>query len=524
MLLRPSSRTGCIVALFSWLLASCAATSTHSPGPIADRSATPAQESAFVTVANRISWGASQSEVRQIESQGVGAYLHEQMHPSGPDIVLPVVQAEIAAMSVVQRPLVALVQELEQRRKDADATAGDAEKKTAQQSYQQEMNRLARESASRHLLRALYSRHQVQEQMTWFWMNHFSVHQSKSNLRAMVADYEENAVRPHALGKFRDLLGAVAHHPAMLRYLDNEQNAAGHINENYPRELMELHTLGVDGGYSQHDVQELARVLTGVGVNLGSQDAKVRKELQPLYVRDGLFEFNPNRHDFGAKELLGAPIRGKGLGELDDALDRLARHPATARFISRKLASYWMADDPPRDLIERMAGVFQRTDGDIAQTLEALFVAPEFLQSHARKFKDPMHYVVSAVRLAYDDRPVENVTPIMNWLGRMGEPLYGRQTPDGYPLDEPAWASAGQMATRFEIAKAIGAGNAGLFRPDGAQPQAQDRPALPLLATPLFHRAIEATLGAPTRAALAQAGSPQEWNAFLLSAPELMSH
>jgi uncharacterized protein (DUF1800 family) len=416
------------------------------------------------------------------------------------------------------------VQEMEQRRKDTDATAGDEAKKAAQQTYQQEMNRLARESAARHLLRAIYSRHQVQEQMTWFWMNHFSVHQAKSNLRAMVADYEENAVRRHALGKFRDLLGSVAHHAAMLRYLDNEQNAAGHINENYARELMELHTLGVDGGYSQHDVQELARVLTGVGVNLGAQNAKVRKELQPLYVRDGLFEFNPNRHDFGAKELLGAPIRGKGLGELDEALDRLARHPATAHFISRKLASYWIADDPPRDLVERVALVFQRSDGDIAQTLAALFAEPQFLQAQARKFKDPMHYVVSAVRLAYDERPLVNVSPLMNWLGRMGEPLYGRQTPDGYPLDGPSWASAGQMETRFEIAKAIGAGNAGLFRADGAQPQAPERPPLPLLATPLFYRAIEGTLGAPTRAALAQAGSPQEWNAFLLSSPELMSH
>ena len=206
------------------------------------------------------------------------AYLHEQLHPSGPDISLSPVQSQIAAMSIVQSPLEALVQGMEQRRKSADGTVGDEEKKAAQQSYQQEMNRLARESAARHLLRAIYSRHQVQEQMTWFWMNHFSVHQGKSNLRAMVGDYEERAVRRHALGRFRNLLGAVARHPAMLRYLDNEQNAAGHVNENYARELMELHTLGVDGGYSQHDVQELARVLTGVGVNLNPQNANVRKD------------------------------------------------------------------------------------------------------------------------------------------------------------------------------------------------------------------------------------------------------
>ena len=524
MLLRPAPRTTYSVALLSLLLAACAATTPRSQGIGADRSLTPADESDLFAVANRLTWGASASELRQIESHGIGPYLHEQLHPTGADIVLTEVNAQIEAMSVVRTPVSALVQQMEQRRRDADATADDTQKKAAQQTYQQEMNRLARESASRHLLRAIYSRHQVQEEMTWFWMNHFSVNQSKSNLRAMLADYEETAVRRHALGKFRDLLGAVAHHPAMLRYLDNEQNAAGHINENYARELMELHTLGVDGGYSQHDVQELARVLTGVGVNLGTQDAKVHKELQPMYVRDGLFEFNPNRHDFGAKEFLGAPIRGRGLGELDDALDRLARHPSTARFISRKLASYWMTDDPPSKLVARMALVFQRSDGDIAQTLEALFDAPEFLQARSRKFKDPMHYVVSSVRLAYDDRPVQNVGPILNWLGRMGEPLYGRQTPDGYPLDQAAWASAGQMATRFEIARAIGAGNAGLFRPDGAPPQPQERPTLPLLATPLFYRAIETSLGAPTRAALAQAQSPQEWNTFLLSSPELMMH
>ncbi|NVO06771.1 MAG: DUF1800 domain-containing protein, partial [Rhodoferax sp.] len=251
-------------------------------------------------------------------------------------------------------------------------------KKAARQAYQQELNRLQREAATRHLLRALYSPAQVQEQMTWFWMNHFSVHQGKSNLRAMLGDYEDSAVRAHALGKFRDLLGAVATHPAMLRYLDNDQNAAGRINENFARELMELHTLGVDGGYSQRDVQELARVLTGVGVRVASGDAGVKKELQAYYVHRGLFEFNPARHDFGDKQLLGQPLKGRGMDEVDAALDRLAAHPATARFISRKLALYWLNDTPPAALVERMAQRFASSQGDIASTLETLFNAPEF--------------------------------------------------------------------------------------------------------------------------------------------------
>lgn len=474
-----------------------------------------------LAAAARLTWGANLSSFEWIEKIGSSAYVAQQLQPPGEDILVPAVRAQISAMTISQRSLVSLVQEMEQRRKDSDAIANDEEKKAAQQAYQQEMNRLARESASRHVWRALYSQHQVREQMTWFWMNHFSVHQSKSNLRAMIGDYEERAVRPYALGRFRDLLGAVARHPAMLRYLDNEQNAAGRINENYARELMELHTLGVDGGYSQRDVQELARVLTGVGVNLNAANPAVRKELQQFYVRDGLFEFNPNRHDFGEKQLLGSPIRHKGLAELDEALDRLAAHPATARFVSRRLAVYWLADKPPDALIERMAQAFLRSGGDIAQTLRTLFTSPEFNGEGRHKFKDPMRYVVSAVRLAYDDRPVLNVTPILNWLNRMGEPLYGRQTPDGFPLDDPAWASPGQMATRFEIAKAIGSGSAGLFRTEGAQPV--DFPAFPRLANGLYYRAIDKSLGTATRTALEQAASAQEWNAFFLSSPEMMS-
>lgn len=422
-------------------------------------------------------------------------------------------------MTISQQPTAQLVQVMEQQRKEAGALANDDEKKAAQQSYQQEMNRLAREAARRHVLRALYSPNQVQEQMTWFWLNHFSVHQYKSDLRALVGDYEENAIRPYALGRFRDLLGAVVHHPAMLRYLDNVQNAAGHLNENYARELMELHTLGVDGGYSQADVQELARVLTGVGVNVGAGTPKVRKDLEVFYVRQGLFEFNPARHDFGEKRLLGQPIRGRGITELDEALDRLARHPATARFISRKLALYWISDDPPSRIVDAMAQTFRRTDGDISAILQTMFASPEF--AAGRKFKDPMRYVISAVRLAYDDKAILNTAPILNWLNRMGEPLYGRATPDGYPLDSRAWASPGQLATRFEIAKVMGSGSAGLFKSEGPQPH--ERPAFPQLAGELYYGNLARTLSAATKAALDQAASPQEWNTFLLASPEMMS-
>lgn len=469
---------------------------------------------------NRVTWGANSSVVESHGHQRFEAYLAQQLHPSAAVLPEPV-RSQLQAMTISQRPFVALVQDLEQRRKEADALTNDDDKKAAQQSYQQEMNRLAKEAATRHILRALYSPNQLQEQMTWFWMNHFSVFQGKSNLRAMVGDYEELAIRPRALGKFRDLLAAVVYHPAMLRYLDNEQNAVGRINENLARELMELHTLGVDGGYSQRDVQELARVLTGVGVNLQPDNPKIRPELQAQYVRRGLFEFNPARHDVGDKQLLGPPLRAKGLAEVDEAIDRLARHPATAKFISRKLAQFWLSDEPPRPLIDRMSQTFQRSDGDIAETVKTLLTSPEFAQGAGKKFKDPMRYVISAVRLAYDDKPILNAGPILNWLNRMGEPLYGRQTPDGYPLIESAWASPGQMAVRFEIAKAIGSGNAGLFKSEGPQPQ--ERPAFSQLSNALYYQSISKTLSGGTRKALDQATSAQEWNTYLLSSPEMMT-
>jgi uncharacterized protein (DUF1800 family) len=469
---------------------------------------------------NRLSWGASPSLIESHASKSLDSYLVQQLRPA-PAKLPEAVTTQIQAMTISQRPVLQLVQELEQRSKDANALTNDDEKKAAQQSYQQELNRLGREAATRHILRGLYSSNQIQEQMTWFWLNHFSVFQFKSNIRPMLGDYEDVAIRPRALGKFRDLLKAVALHPVMLRYLDNDQNAAGRINENFARELMELHTLGVGSGYSQRDVQELARVLTGVGVNLQTTSPTLKPDMQSYYVRRGLFEFNPARHDFADKQLLGQPLRAKGLAEVDEALDRLARHPATAAFISRKLVQYWLADDAPKVLVDRMAQTFQRTDGDMAETLKTLFTSPEFAQGAGKKFKDPMRYVMSAVRMAYDDKTILNAAPMLNWLNRMGQPLYGRQTPDGYPTNESAWASPGQMATRFEIAKAIGSGNAGLFKSEG--PQAVERAAFPQLSNALYFQSIAKTLSPGTRKALEQATSPQEWNSFLLSSPEMMT-
>ncbi|MDZ5635072.1 DUF1800 domain-containing protein [Janthinobacterium sp. GMG1] len=497
------------------LLAGCAAT-----GP-AVQSDHRAQTSSTQDVAmlERVSWGVNGGSVRQVQDKGWNAWLQAQLHP-GKASLPPAVQAQIDAMTISQVPLDQLVVSMEQKRKDAAGVMDDMAKQQAQKDYQQELNRLAREAATRSLLLDVYSPNQLQQQLSWFWLNHFSVHQGKHNLRAMVGDYEANAIAPHALGKFRDLLGATVHHPAMLRYLDNEANAAKRINENYARELMELHTLGVNGGYSQADVQELARILTGVGVNLGTDTPKVKPALQSQYVRKGLFEFNPNRHDYGDKQFLGQTVKGRGLAELDEALDRLSRSPATAHFISGKLAQYFVGDNPPEALVARMAATFQHSDGMIADVLQTMFDSPEFRQSLGKKFKDPMHYVVSAVRLSYDDKPILNAGPMLSWLSRMGQPLYGRQTPDGYPLTEASWASPGQMTTRFDIARTIGSGSAGLFKTDGPQPQ--EKVAFPQLASALYYQSLQPGLSPATRQALEQAASPQEWNTFLLSSPEMM--
>lgn len=500
----------------SLLVAACASAAPHASPK---KAPTAKAAGADVMWLDRLSWGATPSSALELKRLGRSAWLQQQLHPN-PTAPLPAqVQAQVDALTISRTPLPELVSRMSAQGKSAEAVVGDAEKQAARQAYQQAMTRLAREAGSRMLLRALYSPNQLQEQMSWFWFNHFNVHQYKHNLRALVADYEEQ-LHHHALGRFRDLLQASAFHPAMVRYLDNEQNAASHINENYARELLELHTMGVGGGYSQRDVQELARVLTGLAINFGADPPRMKPDLQPFYVRRGLVEFNPARHDFGEKQLLGQKIQGTGIAEIEQVLDRLARHPATARFISRKIAQYFVADAPPPALIERMSRRYLASDGRIADVLQTMIESPEFEASLGKKFKDPLHYVVSAVRLAYDQRPVLNTAPMFGWLNRLGQAPYNRQTPDGYPMDEVSWAGPGQMNTRFEVARSIGGGSAGLFKSEGPTPTEQ--PAFPQLANALYYDDIAPRLSPATRQALEQAASPQEWNAFLLSSPEFM--
>ena len=305
------------------------------------------------------------------------------------------------------------------------------------------------------LLRAIYSQRQLEEVMTDFWYNHFNVFLYKDVDNYLVTSYERDAIRANALGKFRDLLFATARHPAMVYYLDNNQSVGPDspnaeqqrknrkdgsgpgLNENYAREVMELHTLGVDGGYTQEDVTELARILTGWGV------ASPEKGYA--------FEFHPRAHQPGTKHLLGKIFYENGEQEGVDALNMLAGNPATAHFICKKIATRFVSDDPPEELIEKMARTFLSTDGDIREVLRTLFTSEEFWKPstvHA-KTKTPLEFVVSAVRSTGTD--VQNVQPLTQQLQRMGMPLYQMQPPTGYKMIASAWMNSDALIDRLNF-------------------------------------------------------------------------
>ena len=282
--------------------------------------------------------------------------------------------------------------------------------------------------------------------MVDFWYNHFNVFDGKGSGRALVASYERDAIRPYVFGSFRTLLGATAKHPAMLEYLDNQLSKAGALNENFARELMELHTLGVDGGYTQKDVTALARMLTGWSF-----------EPRALIRREEGFHFDARRHDQEPKTWLGSPVAQRDQAEGEFALDVLARRPSTARHISYKLAQYFVQDEPPAALVERMARTWRDTDGDIRAVLRTLFASDEFLApaSFGVKFKTPYQYVVSAARAT--GAPLENMGPLLQSLKQLGMPLYGCATPDGYKNTEAAWLNPGALTRRIAFASAAGA-------------------------------------------------------------------
>lgn len=522
----------------AWVLAAAALTACAplGGGPFApsqpsaltlqvlDRHALPAQLSAIQRQQwlDRVSWGATDSGDAQLQQLGLRRWLAQQLTPSTAPLAGPV-QQQINALRISQQSMAALQSDIAAQR-EAIRNASDPDvAQPLRNELQRQLNQLSAEAQKRHIWRALYSPHQLQEQMTWFWMNHFNVSTRKGDVRLWVGDYEEHAIRPHALGNFRDLLTASMRHPAMLLYLDNASNAAGRINENYARELLELHTMGVGSGYTQADVQAMARVLTGVGMNTRAADApppKQRPERQADYLRQGFFEFNPSRHDYTPQVLLGQPLRAQGMAQVNEALERIIAAPATSHFIARKLAVYFLGDNPSPAVIERTAQAFASTHGDIAATLASLLTEPESMQHWGQRFKDPVHYVLGATRLAYDQRVASDVSPVLGWINQLGQPLYGHETPDGYPPNQSDWSSSGQMNSRFDVARQIGSRGAVLFKTTPQDPL--EKPPYPDLAQRGSVQSRLPTWSAATRSALTQTPNPADWNSYLLSAPEMM--
>jgi uncharacterized protein (DUF1800 family) len=331
--------------------------------------------------------------------------------------------------------------------------------------------------AEERLIRAAYSERQLEEVLVDFWFNHFNVFAGKGRTAVYLPEYERDAIRPHVFGRFRDLLEATAKSPAMLFYLDNwmsvdpeaadrRVNANGKrrgLNENYARELLELHTLGVDGGYTQKDVNEIARALTGWTMSPPSRQNSTRFGGPGLPGRanpgDEAFHFAPMFHDRGTKVVLGHTITsGGGIEDGERVLDIVASHPSTARFIATKLARRFVSDNPPASLVTRAAARFRETDGNLREVVRAIVTSPEFFAANARqaKVKTPLEFVVSAVRATGTE--MTGARPLLNALRDLGMPLYGCQPPTGYDDTAETWISSGALVTRINVAQQI-AGN-----------------------------------------------------------------
>jgi uncharacterized protein (DUF1800 family) len=348
------------------------------------------------------------------------------------------------------------------------------------------------------LYRAVQSENQLAEVMTDFWFNHFNVSMTDNQARPWLLSYERDAIRPNALGKVRGLLEATARHPAMLLYLDNAQSTAAAeaettmggrmdgrrggrglksppakrargVNENYARELMELHTLGVDGGYTQADVVQVARAFTGWTMIPPDRREEVERRLararraggpgSASFATDGDFLFRADMHDAGAKTVLGKRLpAGRGVEDGEDVLDLLAVHPATARHLATKLAVRFVSDQPPPALVDRLTTVYLQTGGDVRALLRAIAQSPEFWSRRAvgAKVKSPFELAASALRAT--GARVESPRAALQWIARMGQPLYAYQAPTGYPDRAEAWVSTGALLNRMNFGLQLASG------------------------------------------------------------------
>ncbi len=407
-------------------------------------------------ILERLSFGVTSSQLEQVKVQGIEAYIQSQLSPQ---LISesPILDNYLAQFSSIhQEPIELQKKDYLYRKKLRTSQLSTKEQKKIRQKIRNLNVQVRDEAMDAHLTRAIYSNRQLQEVMVDFWFNHFNVYANKGAVRIWLRDYESK-IRTHALGNFRDLLGVTAKHPAMLIYLDNKKNTDPNspggkanqigLNENYARELMELHTLGIDGGYSQDDVIALARILTGWGVD--HQGKKGDKK--------GFF-FNKNRHDQQDKLFLGHTISANGIQEGEKALDILASHSATAHFISSKLAQYFVADQPPTRLVNQLAEEFITSQGNIRQLMDVLIHSPEFNQPeyYQQKFKTPYQYLVSLVRMAGIEQP--NLKRMRGMLTQLSMPIHLCLAPTGYDYTQSAWLNPQAMLQRTSLATAIANG------------------------------------------------------------------
>ncbi|HJQ38202.1 MAG TPA: DUF1800 domain-containing protein [Thermoanaerobaculia bacterium] len=387
---------------------------------------------------NRLAFGARPGDVERVMRMGVDRWIDEQLHPE---------RIADRAFPAIADP------KIPERRRGSQLS--DEEKKALRAEARKTITALT----SQRILRAAESERQLNEVMVDFWMNHFNVFAQKGLDRFFIAAYERDTIRPRIWGRFEELLLATAKSPAMLFYLDNARSRRDAINENYARELMELHTLGVDGGYTQKDVTELARVFTGWSIG-----------------RDGQFVYRRALHDAGAKTVLGHRFReGGGIEEGEAMIRALARHPSTAKFIAAKLAQRLVSDTPPPALVDRVAKRFLATNGDLRETVKAVIDSREFWdeKNYRAKVKSPFEYTISAVRAA--GAKIDDPLPIGRELRKIGEPLYFAQPPTGYSDKSEAWSSDGALVARLNFVAALAANKMPGVRVDVADVEALTR-------------------------------------------------
>ena len=440
---------------------------------------------------NRLAFGARPGDAERVRALGVDRWIATQLEPSRiRDTAAERIGAQLPSLGMSSRELFERYptpQAVRTRQQRSEMTREDS---IELRRIAQESRRVLADMQTAKVARAVASERQLEEVMVDFWENHFTVFAGKGPERYFIASYEREAIRPHALGNFRELLGAVAKSPAMLFYLDNWQSSVEEnrprmedggsgsrarrraigrgarpalpqssilsrrgLNENYARELLELHTLGVDGGYTQQDILNVARAFTGWTLE------------QPR--RGGGFVFRPVMHDAGEKSVLGQRLdAGRGIEDGEQVLDIVARHPSTARFIATKLARRLVSDDPPESLVDRAAETFSRTRGDIRETVRTIVTSEEFFATDAyrAKVKSPFELVVSALRAM-------NATPDMTprtaqVVARLGQPLFLHQAPNGWPERGDAWINSGAILNRINFGLVLAGGALPGARPE----------------------------------------------------------